>query len=171
MPEENNNADKLLKAYAKKRRDEAGTPAPIHEATRRMLQAEVKRTFASTKAPAKSQRDFGWSPWAAIASVLAVAFVLSWIFKPGQTSERAPMKVAQAASSALPQDELRSVDNLTPAARSLEVADSRRAEPSALMSESIATSGAIYMTNGTTKSLDSTNLMTFSAAHLAKAEA
>ena len=35
--------EKLLRAYAKKRRDEAGAPTSLHPATRRMLQGEVGR--------------------------------------------------------------------------------------------------------------------------------
>ena len=37
--------EKLLRRYAKKRRDDAGAPVELHPATRRMLQGEVARQF------------------------------------------------------------------------------------------------------------------------------
>jgi hypothetical protein len=39
------NIEKLLRACAKKRRDDAGAPLPLHPATRRLLQAEVSRAI------------------------------------------------------------------------------------------------------------------------------
>jgi hypothetical protein len=48
--------EKLLRAFAKKRRDEAGAPLELHGATRRLLQAEVAR-----RKP-KSQPEGGFFP-------------------------------------------------------------------------------------------------------------
>lgn len=42
-PEPDNKMDELLKAYAKKRRTEAGEPMELHPATRRLLQAEAAK--------------------------------------------------------------------------------------------------------------------------------
>ena len=43
MPEPERDIEKTLRAYAKKRREEAGAPAEMHPATRRLLQGEVAR--------------------------------------------------------------------------------------------------------------------------------
>jgi hypothetical protein len=45
--------EKLLRAFAKKRRDEAGAPLELHPATRRMLQGEVARKFGKPGAAPK----------------------------------------------------------------------------------------------------------------------
>lgn len=42
--------EKLLRRYAKKRRDDAGAPLELHPATRRLLQGEVSRQFPKAKA-------------------------------------------------------------------------------------------------------------------------
>src|SRR5436190_3170384 len=44
-PEPDNKMDELLKAYAKKRAEEAGAPPELHSATRRLLQGEVARVY------------------------------------------------------------------------------------------------------------------------------
>ncbi len=43
MPEPERDIEKTLRAYAKKRREEAGAPAEMHPATRKLLQGEVAR--------------------------------------------------------------------------------------------------------------------------------
>lgn len=43
--------DELLKSYARKRQDEAGAPAEMHPATRRLLQAEIARLRPEPSAP------------------------------------------------------------------------------------------------------------------------
>src|SRR5437899_1425890 len=55
MSEQNSNMDELLKAHAKKRRDEAG-PVELHPATRKMLQAEAHRLHAK-KADAQEKAE------------------------------------------------------------------------------------------------------------------
>ena len=54
--------EKLLRRFAQKRRDEAGTPKELHPANRRLLQAEVARQFP------KAQRREGW--WAGLSLLL-----------------------------------------------------------------------------------------------------
>lgn len=52
MPdEENPRAAELLKAYAARRREEAGAPFELHPATRKMLQDEAARAFPAKPAP------------------------------------------------------------------------------------------------------------------------
>src|SRR5262245_9138893 len=43
--EPNKRMDEMLKAYAEKRRQEAGAAIELHPATRQMLQAEMARTY------------------------------------------------------------------------------------------------------------------------------
>ena len=73
------NLDELLKAYARKRREEGGDPPPLHSAVRHQLQDEVRRTYAT---PARAGR-----PWfarfllrPAVAGGLALAMVALGIF-------------------------------------------------------------------------------------------
>src|ERR1700691_5975972 len=56
--EPNNNMDELLRAYAKKRREQAEPALELHPATRKLLQDEVKRTFGATPAP--TRRRSSW---------------------------------------------------------------------------------------------------------------
>ena len=51
--------EKLLRRYARKRHDEAGTPLELHPATRRLLQGEVSRQFPNPDA-AGSGAVVGW---------------------------------------------------------------------------------------------------------------
>ena len=77
--------EKLLHRFAKKRRDEAGTPAELHPTNRRLLQAEVARQFP------KAQRRKGW--WTGLSLLLNRKFayavstpasMFSTLFDPGQ---------------------------------------------------------------------------------------
>src|SRR3954468_14264505 len=49
-PEPDNKMDELLKAYAKKRSEEAGARPELHPATRRLLQGEVARVYPKAAA-------------------------------------------------------------------------------------------------------------------------
>lgn len=64
--------EKLLRRYAKKRRDEAGPARELHPATRRMLQSEVERQFPK---PASKERS-GFDEFVA-------AFARRWIYAVG----------------------------------------------------------------------------------------
>ena len=46
--EPKNRTEQWLKAYAKRRREELGDPPAMHEATRQMLQGEIRRTYGSS---------------------------------------------------------------------------------------------------------------------------
>jgi hypothetical protein len=62
--------EKLLRRYAKKRRDEAGAPIEMHPATRRLLQGEVTRQMGVERRKATlNPRPFwqAWMPWLAWA--------------------------------------------------------------------------------------------------------
>ena len=49
--EPNSKMDELLRAYAKKRREQAEPALQMHPATRKLLQDEVKRTLGAAAAP------------------------------------------------------------------------------------------------------------------------
>jgi hypothetical protein len=68
-PEPNKEIDELLKAYAKKRREQA--PPQLHAASRKLLQDSVRQTFR----PAPSTRRWGW-PRLALGGCLAAAMVV-----------------------------------------------------------------------------------------------
>ena len=84
MPSEpDNRMDDLLKAYAKKRRDEAGEPLEMHPATRRLLQAEAAKL--QPKAPEQSKSWFSpllmfWPRYAFAAALFAVLGLVTWSF-------------------------------------------------------------------------------------------
>jgi hypothetical protein len=70
--EPNSKMDELLRAYAKKRREQAEPVAEMHPATRRLLQDEVKRTLTTSPTPTRqSWRAWRW-PLAAMWGGMAV---------------------------------------------------------------------------------------------------
>src|SRR5690349_14917682 len=74
MPDEpNKHIDELLKAYGKKRREQAGTPSEIHPVTRKMLQSEVARLAPSDLEP---ERRIGFWIRARPAFVIALFLAL-----------------------------------------------------------------------------------------------
>src|SRR5258706_5677175 len=99
MPEPNEKMDELLKACAKKRRDEAGAPWEIHPATRKLLQDDVARTYPPSPEQKKSEPGlfsmfwprliFGGAIFAALVAMMV--FILSprsSKFELSQNSER-----------------------------------------------------------------------------------
>jgi hypothetical protein len=75
-PEPNGKMDELLRAYAKKRREQAEPPLQMHPATRKLLQDEVKRTWGAEPAPPRqSWRTLRW-PLLAMGSGFAALIVM-----------------------------------------------------------------------------------------------
>src|ERR1035438_308163 len=68
--------EKLLRAAAKKRCDEAGAPLELHPATRRLLQGEVARTFAKPKRESRSLTEALGQLWPRVAGGVAIFAVL-----------------------------------------------------------------------------------------------
>jgi hypothetical protein len=73
-----NNMDQLLKACARKRREEAGATFELPESTRRVLQAEVARTFpkSATPEPPAWLWLFGFWPRVAYGSGLVALLIV-----------------------------------------------------------------------------------------------
>jgi len=99
--------EKLLRRFAKKRRDEAGAPAELHPANRRLLQAEVARQFP------KTQRREGWwtglslllnRKFAYAVAVVAVIAVSAVLMQPTKKNEMSMVALGtkKAATSELP---------------------------------------------------------------------
>jgi hypothetical protein len=77
--------EKLLRAAAKKRRDEAGAPLELHPATRRLLQGEAARKFARAQGASRSLLQGLSQLWPRFAwgvGMLAVLAVAVWLLVP-----------------------------------------------------------------------------------------
>src|SRR5262245_4479980 len=80
--------DELLRGYARKRRDDAGAPAEMHPATRRMLQAEVSKLAKAREGQSRRwwQSFFlAWPRFAASVGIFAVLAVGVWVIWQSQT--------------------------------------------------------------------------------------
>ena len=94
----------LLRAAAKKRRDEAGAPFALHPADRRVLQQEVARTFAPGKPETRgfAQRlGLWWPQLAAGLGILAVLGLSVWLVLP--PPERAKPEALMARNQPAPE--------------------------------------------------------------------
>src|ERR1039457_4552722 len=105
--------EKLLRAAAKKNRDEAGAPLGLHPATRRLLQGEAARTFAK---PERETRSFSevlgrlWPRFAWGAAICAVLVVAGYVLLPfpgkgrpeALMAKNEPMPQAAPAKQPLP---------------------------------------------------------------------
>ena len=90
--------EKLLRAFAKKRREDAGSNFELHPATRRMLQGEVARTFGK-RAPEKrsffhslleNPRRLAWA-----AAVVGIVALLAAIILPAFRDEKNGFSLAK----------------------------------------------------------------------------
>jgi hypothetical protein len=96
--------EKLLRRYAKKRRDAAGEPLALHPATRRLLQGEVARRFPRTVGERKSAST-GWlavlrQRWIYATAALSVVGLVAIVLvvndqKPQSASTQAGLKLAK----------------------------------------------------------------------------
>jgi hypothetical protein len=91
MPAEDpNQAEELLKRYAKARREQGGD-FPLHPATRRLLQGEVARTYpAGSREPRRGLWLWlgGWPKLALGATAIAAVTLLAiWMGNPGRENE------------------------------------------------------------------------------------
>ena len=99
--------EKLLRDYAKKRRDEAGAPFEMHPATRRMLQAEVARELARGQKSSESVRR-RFQPWIVFAGALGILVVLgvavALLLPEGPSSSNASFAELDQAAKPAPGD-------------------------------------------------------------------
>src|SRR5262245_19696130 len=85
--------DKPLRAYARKRREDAGEPV-LHPATRRLLQTEVAQLRAN---PPALRRQWTWLAWPRLAFASAAAVILGvllWNFLPDQRNRASNQTLA-----------------------------------------------------------------------------
>ncbi len=105
--------EKLLRAAAKKRRDDAGAPFELHPATRRLLQGEVARTFAKAQRQTRSFAEVLGQLWPRFAwggTIFAVLAVTVYVLlpEPGKGKQEAllaknePTPEARRAKATLP---------------------------------------------------------------------
>ena len=92
--------EKLLRAYAKKRRAQAGDPLKLHPATRRLLQGEIARN-----APQPDEEDESltlWElfrqQWAFLLSFALVVFFVATLFFPALSAAKHKSQKATAMS-------------------------------------------------------------------------
>src|SRR6266550_8566878 len=77
--------EKLLRAWAKKRRQDAGPPLDPHPATRRMLQGEVARKFCKAERKSGSFSETLAALWPRFVwglGVFAVLAAAAWLMLP-----------------------------------------------------------------------------------------
>src|SRR5277367_1062159 len=90
--------EKLLRAYAKKRRADAGDPLKLHPATRRLLQGEVARR--KSKPDDEDASVTLWElfrqRWALLAGFAVVVFLGAALFLPALSASK---KKAQSVNA------------------------------------------------------------------------
>lgn len=91
--------EKLLRRYAKKRRDEAGPVRDLHPATRRILQSEVARQFPKPASKERSAFEEFWAAfsrrWIYAVSVLVVLMVVAAVMLPALSKSKSKTQLAQ----------------------------------------------------------------------------
>jgi hypothetical protein len=95
--------DKLLEAYARKRREDAGEPLEVHPATRRMLQAEVAKLRSGRAESAPPWWQSLFLVWPRFAAALAIFVMLAlgvWVFV--QNEGQKPKGVTELAARRAP---------------------------------------------------------------------
>jgi hypothetical protein len=97
----------LLRAAAKKRRDDAGAPLELHPADRRLLQAEVAKRFAQPEPAPRSFATLVAQLWPRLAwgvGILAILGLSVWLLlpMPRQAKSKALLARNQSAYEATP---------------------------------------------------------------------
>lgn len=91
--------EKLLRRYAKKRRDEAGPARELHPATRRVLQSEVERQFPKPASKERSAFDEFVAAfarrWIYAVGVFVVLLVATAMLLPSLSKAKNKTKLAQ----------------------------------------------------------------------------
>jgi hypothetical protein len=110
----------LLRAAAKKRRDEAGAPFELHVADRRLLQGEVARTFSKPQPATSSFAALLGQLWPRFAwgvGILAVLGLSVWLLLPLPRHDKPEALLArnQPVSEAMTEKELPPAPTAAPA--------------------------------------------------------
>jgi hypothetical protein len=102
MPTEpDNNIEEQLKAWAAKRRADAGSDFELHPATRRLLQDEVARNAPAPRPIPETSRD--WLAWlrprmAMALSVVAMMLLVGIVFLPAKSKSKAKQESILASN-------------------------------------------------------------------------
>ncbi len=97
--------EKLLRAAANKRRDEAGAPVELHPANRRLLQGEVARTLAKPQRPSRSFAGVLlrlWPQFAGAAGLVAILGMTLWLLLPSLGGGKRETSLARNGGSSEP---------------------------------------------------------------------
>ena len=140
MPVEpdNSKVEELLKAYARKRREEGGSTFELHPATRKMLQAEAAREFGKNL---RGKRSFFSSLvrfWPRIAFAGAAVVVLSLVLwnMTRQSRKSVEYEMAQAVNE--PQQDAEGIRRASQKNDSPVASDKLHTEPRNLLREELA---------------------------------
>src|SRR3954462_14497704 len=99
--------EKLLRDWAKRRREDTKAPIEMHPATRRMLQGEAARKFGQTARPARSLSAWVTAFWPRIAwglGVFAVLAVAAWLILPPLGGPSGTSRMAKTPASSYPEE-------------------------------------------------------------------
>jgi hypothetical protein len=114
--------EELLRAYARKRREQAEPGVELHPATRKLLLDEVKSTFAATPAPTRPNwRAWRWpllAMWAGMAALLVMFAMINMQLRslaPSTKDEGTRKKDFAARDGRAPQ-QIAGANTLTPTA-------------------------------------------------------
>lgn len=94
--------EKLLRRYAKKRRDEAGAPTELHPATRRVLQGEVARQFRKERSEKAAPAELSARWWPRLVyglCVLGIVALLAAMLLPALSKAKSRSLSASSASN------------------------------------------------------------------------
>src|SRR6266480_5605431 len=96
MPSESDNKmEELLKAYAKKRQEEAGSPLELHPATRKVLQGEIAKQWPKAAGKSRSVFELLGKFWPRLAFAAALLVGLGVIIRLSSTKPAAEQQLAQ----------------------------------------------------------------------------
>ncbi len=96
MPsEQDKKIEKLVQAYAEKRRRESGPPLEMPSATRRLLQAELTRRHPKTAGEAPSFLQLLLNSWSRLALAASIVMVLGVVIWFSNSKQRSPTDLAQ----------------------------------------------------------------------------
>ena len=92
------NIEKLLRAYAKKRRAQAGDPLKLHPSARRRLQDEIARRASHSDEAEESLSlwDLFRQQWSVLAGFSLVVFFVATLFLPALSKSKSKAQNAMA---------------------------------------------------------------------------